>query len=198
MAASGGAPVLRILLDTNVVLDWLLDRKPWSDQAQPLWDARDADRVIGYMPASALTDVFYIARRQIGIPGAEGAVDRCLAAFEILPVDKTVLLRARALPGGDFEDNVQMACAEAASLDLNRDTQCRRLPPCVDSRGRAAQSSRSSRTSPIRVRAAGDWHTPGDIQYNALSSLFKRTELPVIGMSLRCCHGKDEFLARVL
>jgi predicted nucleic acid-binding protein len=118
MAASGGAPVLRVLLDTNVVLDWLLDRKPWSDQAQPLWDARDADRVTGYMPASTLTDVFYIARRQIDIPGAEGAVDRCLAAFEILPVDKTVLPRARALPGGDFEDNVQMACAEAATLDL--------------------------------------------------------------------------------
>jgi hypothetical protein len=28
--------VLRVLLDTNVVLDWLLDRKPWSDDALPL------------------------------------------------------------------------------------------------------------------------------------------------------------------
>jgi hypothetical protein len=34
--------VLRVLLDTNVVLDWLLDRQPWADEAQSLWDARDS------------------------------------------------------------------------------------------------------------------------------------------------------------
>ena len=57
--------VLRVLLDTNVVLDWLLDRKPWSDDALPLWQARDTGRLITYISASAVTDIFYIARRQI-------------------------------------------------------------------------------------------------------------------------------------
>lgn len=72
MAADVGNahPVVLALLDTNVVLDWLLDRKPWSDEAKPLWDARDADQLVGYLPASVLTDVFYIARRQIGISSA--------------------------------------------------------------------------------------------------------------------------------
>lgn len=111
-------PALRVLLDTNVALDWLLDRKPWSDEAQPLWEARDADQIACYMPASALTDVFYIARRQIGISGALGAVDRCLDGFEIIPVDKALLLQARTLPGSDFEDNVQIACAQVTSLDV--------------------------------------------------------------------------------
>jgi predicted nucleic acid-binding protein len=109
---------LRALLDTNVVLDWLLDRKPWSDEAQPLWDGRDAGAIVGYLPASVLTDIFYVARRQIGIPGALDALDRCLAAFEVLAVDKALLLRARTLLGSDFEDNVQIACAQTAGLDL--------------------------------------------------------------------------------
>jgi hypothetical protein len=61
---------------------------------------------------------FYIARCQIGIPSANAAVDRCLAAFEVLTVDKALLLQARALPGNDFEDNVQISCALAAGLDL--------------------------------------------------------------------------------
>ncbi len=43
-------------------------------------------------------------------------MDRCLA-LDILPVEKTTLLRARALSGSDFEDNVGMACAEAAHLE---------------------------------------------------------------------------------
>jgi predicted nucleic acid-binding protein len=105
-------------LDTNVVLDWLLDRHPWSDEAQLLWDARDAGRLVAYLPASVLTDIFYIARRQIGIAGANDAVDRCLAAFEVLAVDKSLLLIARSLPGNDFEDNVQIVCARDAGLDL--------------------------------------------------------------------------------
>lgn len=97
---------LRVLVDTNVVLDWLVDRKPWSDAAQPLWDARDAGLVIAYLPASVVTDIFYIVRRQANITVAFAAVDAVL------------LLQARALPGNDFEDNVQIACAVNAGLDL--------------------------------------------------------------------------------
>ena len=73
--------VVRALIDTNVALDWLLDRKPWSDAAQPLWDARDAGIVVAYLPASVITDIFYIVRRQADIPTAFAAVDHMLAAF---------------------------------------------------------------------------------------------------------------------
>jgi predicted nucleic acid-binding protein len=109
---------MRALLDTNVILDWLLDRKPWSDAAQPLWDARDAGRVVGYLPASVLTDLFYIIRRHAGIPAAFSAVDRIFAAFGLFAVDAPLLQQARALPGNDFEDNVQIVCATNAQLDV--------------------------------------------------------------------------------
>jgi len=109
---------LRALFDTNVVLDWLLDRAPWMADAQPLWDARDAGQVIAYPPASTLTDVFYIMRRATDIPTAFIAVYRLLGAFGLLPIDAALLQQARALPGNDFEDNVQIACAISAQLDL--------------------------------------------------------------------------------
>ena len=109
---------LRVLLDTNVVLDWLFERKPWSDEAQPLWAARAAGQLVMYMPASALTDIFYIGRRLTNIPEAFAALDRIFSAFNVVPVNSRILRKARALPGNDFEDNVQIACAEAAHLDL--------------------------------------------------------------------------------
>jgi hypothetical protein len=40
------------------------------------------------------------------------------AAFGLFAVDSSLLLQARALPGNDFEDNVQIACAANAALDL--------------------------------------------------------------------------------
>lgn len=117
-ADSSSTPrVLRVLLDTNVVLDWLLDRKPWSDDAAPLWQARDTGRLITYISASAVTDIFYIARRQIGTAAALASIDQSLA-LEIAPIGKETLLRARTLPGSDFEDNVAIACADVERLDF--------------------------------------------------------------------------------
>ena len=111
------------LLDTNVILDWLLSRMPWSDEAQPLWHAQ-SEGLLGYVPASAVTDVFYIARRSKDLPTAFTCIDRLLAALEILPVGSAILYTARASTGSDFEDNVQIACAQAANLDIivTRDT----------------------------------------------------------------------------
>lgn len=122
---------LRGLVDTNVVLDWLIDRKPWSDAAQPLWSARDAGLVIAYLPASVVTDIFYIVRRQANIAVAFAAVDRIFAAFGLFAVDSALLQQARALPGNDFEDNVQIACAVNAGLDLivTRDPADFRMSP---------------------------------------------------------------------
>lgn len=64
-----------------------------------------------------MTDLFYIARRTGGIDAAFTAVRDTMTAFETLPVGQETLARALALPGNDFEDNVQIACAVLAKLD---------------------------------------------------------------------------------
>lgn len=108
---------LRVLIDTNVVLDQFLRREPWASEAQGLVNAYSQGKVIGYMPASALTDVFYISRRIVGVEKAFYVVDLCRDAFELIAVDRAVIDLARTLPDADFEDNVQIACAQIAQLD---------------------------------------------------------------------------------
>ena len=108
---------MRVLLDTNVLLDVLLDRAPWADAATALWRATDEGRLQGYVVASAMTDIFYIARRLKDVDTALEAVRLCLAAFDICPVDADVLERALEMPGQDFEDNVVVACAERWGLE---------------------------------------------------------------------------------
>jgi hypothetical protein len=67
--------------------------------------------------ACAIADIFYIARRLTELETARTAVDICLEAFEICAVDHQALEQAQALPGSDFEDNLQIACASLADLD---------------------------------------------------------------------------------
>ena len=82
-----------------------------------MWDARDAGWLFMYLAASTLTDIFYICRRQVGVDRARLAVDACLQGFAIVGVDHGTLTSALALTGTEFEDNVQIACAQTAGLD---------------------------------------------------------------------------------
>ena len=108
---------MRILVDTNVILDVLLNRDPWVAQSSAVWQANDEGRIVGCIMACAVADVFYIARRLTSLEIARAAVSICLEAFEVCAVDKQTLEQAEALPGSDFEDNLQIACASLAGLD---------------------------------------------------------------------------------
>jgi predicted nucleic acid-binding protein len=106
-----------LLFDTNVILDVLLNREPWVKEASALWKANDEGALTGYVVASSFTDIFYVARRLVGLESARAAVRLCLEAFAICPADRQSLERAESLSGGDFEDNLQIACAQFAGVD---------------------------------------------------------------------------------
>lgn len=67
--------------------------------------------------ACTVADIFYIARRLVTLETARAAVRICLDAFEICPVGQQALEQAETLSGSDFEDNVQIACADIVGLD---------------------------------------------------------------------------------
>lgn len=109
---------MRILLDTNVLLDVLLNRTTWATSAAQIWDMCIEGHFQGYVCASSCTDIFYIARRLTNLVRARAAVRLCLESFEICAVDHRVLVTADSMPGSDFEDNVEMACAILNDIDV--------------------------------------------------------------------------------
>ena len=109
---------MRVLIDANIVLDVLLNRTPWVADSQAVWEANHQQKIQGYVVATAVTNLFYIARKLVGLPLALQGVSDCLAAFEVVPVDKAVLVDATTLPGSDYEDNVLIRCAVAARMDF--------------------------------------------------------------------------------
>jgi predicted nucleic acid-binding protein len=117
---------VRILIDTNVVLDFLLQRDPFFQDAELLFQAIDSGEVVGYVTATTLTDIFYISRRQtLSLEQARQAVSETLTAMEICPVDRDVLESAFDSGLVDFEDAVQIFGAVAQELEVivTRDTQ---------------------------------------------------------------------------
>jgi predicted nucleic acid-binding protein len=109
--------MISALLDTNIVLDVLLDRQPFVTDSKAIWDACDSGRIRGYITATTLTTIYYVIPKTKGRIVARNAVDVCLSAFEIGPVYRETLSAARKLDGPDFEDDVQIATAITSSLD---------------------------------------------------------------------------------
>lgn len=109
--------MMRVLLDTNVVLDVLLDREPWNVQANAIWQAHLRREIAAHTSATSITDIFYVARRRVGRDQAWYAVRACLDQLYVIAVGATELQAAATLGGRDFEDALQIACAAAADLD---------------------------------------------------------------------------------
>jgi predicted nucleic acid-binding protein len=109
---------MKVLLDTDVILDVLLDRQPFSVEATNIWDGNHIGRFEGFVSPITPVNVFYIVRKIKGKVIAQQAVQELLAAFQVCTVDKTVMLAAQALSISDYEDAVQHASAEANQLDV--------------------------------------------------------------------------------
>ncbi|HEY3202509.1 MAG TPA: PIN domain-containing protein [Thermoanaerobaculia bacterium] len=107
----------RFLLDLNVVLDVLLERRPHVASAAALWAAIERGLADGLLPAHALTTIHYLAGRARGARFARQTVGDLLDVFPIAPVDQKVLRHALGLPLKDFEDAVCAACATVAKCD---------------------------------------------------------------------------------
>lgn len=100
---------MRVLVDTNIVLDFLLQREPFSQDAELLFQAIDTGEVVGYVTATTLTDIFYISRRHTrSVEQARQVVSEILTAMMICPVDRVVLESAFNSGLADFEDAVQI------------------------------------------------------------------------------------------
>lgn len=102
---------MTFLADVNVLVDLALDRQPCSADAKNLFDASAAGGHTVYLAATTLPTLFYIVQKASDTAAAFAAIDRALAGAAVVEVSRATLLAARAMPGPDFEDNVQIACA---------------------------------------------------------------------------------------
>jgi predicted nucleic acid-binding protein len=109
--------MMRALIDTNILLDLVLDRAPFVEEAASIWEACRAERFIGYVSAISPLNVFYVVRRARDGVIARQAVEDTLAVFDICGVDSDALTTALTLPLKDFEDAVQLAGALTYQLD---------------------------------------------------------------------------------
>ena len=108
---------MRVLVDTNVVLDVLLDRQPFANVAAEIFALVEESRIEGLLCATTVTTVDYLLGQALPPDKARDALQRLLDLFEIAPVNRPVLEQALRSRVTDFEDAVMEQAGRLAAVD---------------------------------------------------------------------------------
>jgi predicted nucleic acid-binding protein len=125
---------MKVLFDTNVVLDVLLAREPHSEASAAAWAAVEKSGADAYLSAHGVTTVYYLLRKKLTGAESRRAVGELLHVFRVASVDFQVIQEALRLPVADFEDAVTAAAASR--------TGCRFI---------VTRDVRGFRGSPVRI-----------------------------------------------
>ena len=113
---------MKILLDTNIILDVLMDRMPFADSAVELFSKVEDGTITGYLCGTTITTIYYLASKTVGAPRAQEEIKKLLSLFEVAPVNRLVLESALVANFNDFEDAVihEAACHAGAETIVTR------------------------------------------------------------------------------
>lgn len=98
---------MNVLIDTNVVLDALLCRKPYEQYAGRIMALSEKGKLQGFVSASAVTDIFYVLKKRLNKSDAAGLINILLQTVHIAAVSGDDIREAFGLQWDDFEDSIQ-------------------------------------------------------------------------------------------
>jgi predicted nucleic acid-binding protein len=102
---------MKLFLDTNIIIDLLADRAPFSFWAQRIFKDQSMGIHELYTSANSILTAFNIVEQKLGDQKAKTAISIILSRVEIMPISKTILISAFSREFKDFEDAVQHECA---------------------------------------------------------------------------------------
>ena len=108
---------MRILFDTNVILDVLLEREPFVKPALYLMAEVERSRINGLICATTITTIYYLLKKALGFREGICHIKTLLSLFEIAPVNRAIIEEALNLKFPDFEDAVLYASALIAGAE---------------------------------------------------------------------------------
>ncbi len=104
---------MQILIDTNVVLDWIMVREPNAGNAKQIMEQCLFGDIQGYVTSHSLTDIFYILRKDFSVEKRKQLLRLLCEGLVVIPENKHTIMEV--LQHGewrDIEDGLQMQCAK--------------------------------------------------------------------------------------
>lgn len=109
---------MRILADTNVIIDALTSREPWNISAEEIFLMAANHTIEMYITASSATDIYYLTRKYLhNTEKAKVVMEKLFSLTGILEVTADDCVDALASAISDYEDAVVEKVASRKEMD---------------------------------------------------------------------------------
>ena len=108
---------MKVLIDTNVILDVLCSRESFVKFSSIVWKYCEVSRIEGYIYALSVPNIVYILRKELTPEKTKQVIDTLFLIFNVADLRASDLKKAGAMKSGDYEDALQMICAERIRAD---------------------------------------------------------------------------------
>ena len=109
---------MALLIDTNVVLDWLLERQPFAENAKRIMEHCISGGLRCCLAGHTLLNTFYITRKEKSVSERKEILLMLCDCFEIIDVEKAMIVSVLQNENWkDLEDGLQMQSAAHEKLD---------------------------------------------------------------------------------
>ena len=115
-----------IFLDTNVLLDFFADRKPFSIDAARLFDYSLKKKINIYISAVSYNNIYYIVRQSLSHAETIKMLTEISEWTNVIDLTKDIINKSLTSDFKDFEDAIQYNCAKSINkidLIVTRDTK---------------------------------------------------------------------------
>lgn len=123
---------MKIFLDTNVLLDSLLEGRPHFDEASAVVSACEFGEVDGYVSYLTLANMAYIMRKDVEHGQLMDILQKTMKILDVLPMEKSQVEAAVKVDAPDFEDVLQYECARAGDCGIIVTSNTKHFKFCTD------------------------------------------------------------------
>lgn len=105
-----------VLIDTDVILDFFFDRKPFADDAAKILSLCELKEIKGFVTPVIISNVYYLLRQTAKHEKVIENLKALLQTIDVLLMDKNTILRALSSDFKDFEDALQNFAADESNI----------------------------------------------------------------------------------
>lgn len=104
---------MRVFLDTNILVDLLSDRPPFSSEALEVFSLAEKGKVKLYTSTHSIATTHYILKKHVGEKHLRHLLSELSDKIEVLDITQSILKSSLKSAHRDFEDAIQMIAAES-------------------------------------------------------------------------------------
>lgn len=103
---------MKVLIDTNVILDVLYKREGFYEDSLKIWKLCETRKIDGYISALSIPNIVYILRRELDPEKTLEVINNINLVFKIYDLKSEIIMRAAEKKTKDYEDALQMVTAQ--------------------------------------------------------------------------------------